>query len=305
MSMTHSPVIVNQSSPDFWRLSHFLKQWHILWPLIILFAIVLLALFGDQFGHSADMLDDMHILSKPSLDHLLGTDDMGRDTLSRLAFGARISLIIGLSTALFSTSIGTLYGVTSALSPQWLDNMMNRGMDILYSLPFLMIVVVFKLIITPWLEALQHLFPQFPFLQVAASIIATILAIAFFSWTDTARLIRAESKKILQEEFIEAAQNIGTPPIKLFMKHLLPNLGRYLLLSATITIPRAILTEATLSFLGLGIQPPWCTWGTMILDGWQMIRIAPMLLIWPSVCLIASVASLNQFSEAFKEKYRI
>ena len=266
---------------------------------------MLLALFGDQFGHSADMLDDMHILSKPSLDHLLGTDDMGRDTLSRLAFGARISLIIGLSTALFSTSIGTLYGVTSALSPQWLDNMMNRGMDILYSLPFLMIVVVFKLIITPWLEALQHLFPQFPFLQVAASIIATILAIAFFSWTDTARLIRAESKKILQEEFIEAAQNIGTPPIKLFMKHLLPNLGRYLLLSATITIPRAILTEATLSFLGLGIQPPWCTWGTMILDGWQMIRIAPMLLIWPSVCLIASVASLNQFSEAFKEKYRI
>lgn len=297
-----STAITSQKTT--WSLTKLLRAW----PIVFLCGIVLLACFGDNFlnsaGHSANILDDKHIFEPASLHYLLGTDDMGRDTLARLAFGARISLLIGLLTALFSVSFGTIYGVICALSPKWLDKIMTASMDILYSLPFLMIVVVFKLILTPWLEKLQNMLPYLTALQVATSIIATILALAFFSWTDTARLMRAESKKIVQEEFIEAAQSMGIPPVRLFLKYLLPNLSNYLLLSATMTIPRAILTEATLSFLGLGIQPPWCTWGTMILDGWQMIRISPMLIIWPSACLIITVASLNQLGEILKHRYR-
>ena len=171
-----------------------------------------------------------------------------------------------------------------------------RLVDVLYSLPFLMVVVLFALILNQGLTQVT----AFSWVASSSNLIALVLALAFFSWPDTARMIRGQVLKLKQEAFIEAAHSLGGGLKRILMTHLLPNLMPLILLNITITLPRAILTEATLSFIGLGINPPWCSWGTMIGDGWQMVRMAPHLLILPSLLLVLTVICLNSWAKQIR-----
>jgi oligopeptide transport system permease protein len=235
--------------------------------------LVVFALLGPWLAPSPDAIDPDIPLHLPMATHWLGTDDLGRDVLARLALGAQISLLVGLMTALVSATLGTIYGILAAYYRGWLDTLLMRSLDVIYSLPTLMIVILLGVFLGRSLPSL-------------------VLALALFSWPDTARLVRGRLLQIQQEEYIEAYHSLGGPVWRLFLTHFLPNITGVLIVSITMTVPRAILTESTLSFVGLGIAPPLSSWGTMIADGWSMIRLAPHLLLLPSLMLVASVTLL-------------
>lgn len=254
------------------------------WRSLPLLVVLTMALFGLTMADQAAQINPDAVTQWPSFSHWLGTDEMGRDLFARLSVGAVISLMIGLATAVVAMSIGTLYGMVAATFEGVVDTVMMRFVDILYSLPGLMMVILFSIFLgrTVW---------------------SIILALAFFSWPDTARMIRGQVLALKQEEFIEAFHSLGGGLVRLMGRHFIPNMLSLMILSITITVPRAILTESTLSFVGLGVSPPLSSWGTMINDGWQMIRLAPHLVLMPSAMLFATMISLNLVGEWLDERF--
>lgn len=251
---------------------------------VFIVAMVIFALLGPIVADPTLINPDIPTLA-PFIDsaHWFGTDDLGRDILSRLAVGARISLLIGLATAVVSVIIGTLYGMVSAYLGGKTDTLMMRLVDIIYSLPGLMIVILFSVFL-------------------GRGVLSLVLALSLFSWPDTARMIRGQLLSLQKEEFIEAYHSIGGKPARLFLRHFLPNLMGLIVLTATITVPRAILTESTLSFIGLGVEPPLSSWGTLASEGWQLVRVAPHMLIWPGLFIFLTMVALNMLGDGLRLK---
>ncbi len=220
----------------------------------------------------------------PQWGHWLGTDDLGRDLLSRVAIGARISLLIGLATAGVSVIIGTVYGTLSALWGGSRDVAMMRFLDLLYGLPTLMVVILFSVFL-------------------GRSLFGLVLALSILSWPDTARLIRGQVQTLMREEFIEAFHSLGGGRLRLCFRHLLPNVSSFLILSLTMTVPRAVLTESTLSFIGLGVEPPLSSWGTLAAEGWQLVRVYPHLLLVPAGFIVITMVVLNLLGDDLKQRF--
>jgi ABC-type dipeptide/oligopeptide/nickel transport system permease subunit len=253
---------------------------------LLLLLIVGLMLLGPIWGGNPDVMNPDLPTAWPSWEHWMGTDEMGRDLLARLGMGARISLLIGLATACVSVCMGTAVGILAAFNEgRLLDTLLMRLIDVIYSLPGLMIVILFVLFLGRGLPSL-------------------VMALSLFSWPDTARIIRGQVLQLQREEFVEAFRSMGGNAWRMAWTQILPNLKAFMLLSATITVPRAILTESTLSFVGLGVAPPLSSWGVMMNDGWQMIRIAPHLLLLPGILLLVTMGALHMLAEALKESAR-
>jgi oligopeptide transport system permease protein len=246
--------------------------------LVVLFAIVA-PLVCDPFNLNPDA-----VLVAPSVAHWLGTDDLGRSLLARAGQGAQLSLVIGVAAAGLATLIGTAVGVWAGYKGGWVDQLLIRLMDTLYSLPLLMVVILLSL----WL---------------GRGIPSLIGGLAFLFWPDTARLIRGQTQQLMKLEFIEACHSLGGGTWHLISRYLLPNLTRYWLLSITMLIPRAILAESTLSFIGLGIEPPQSTWGSLSSEGWQLVRVAPHMLIVPMVLIIGTMWLLQIISQDLKRQW--
>jgi oligopeptide transport system permease protein len=245
--------------------------------------ILLLAIFGPWLGPDPTAINPDFPTALPGLPgHWFGTDDLGRDLFSRIAIGARISLLIGLATALMAVIIGTLYGTISAYFEGTVDSLLMRLIDVLYSLPGLMIVILFSVFL-------------------GRGVTSLVLALSLFSWPDTARMIRGQLLSLKREEFVEAFQSLGGPPWRLIWHHFLPNLMGLVILSATITVPRAVLTESTLSFIGLGVEPPLSSWGTMASEGWQLVRVAPHMILFPALFIFATMVTLNLLGDGLRE----
>ena len=255
---------------------------------VILLVVILVAIFVPVFGPDSTAINPDLPLVPPlpfNPEHWFGTDDLGRDLLTRIAFGARISLLIGFATAAVSVVIGTIYGVIAAMSGGRLDNLMMRFIDILYALPALMIVILVSVFL-------------------GRGTLSLVLVLSLFSWPDTARIIRSQVLSLQKEEFIEAFQSIAGNRIRLIWRHFIPNLTNLIVLTATITVPRAILTESTLSFIGLGIEPPLSSWGSLAGEGWQMVRIAPHTLILPALFIVVTMVALNLLGDALQDFYQ-
>jgi oligopeptide transport system permease protein len=260
------------------------------WSALVLAVVILLALLGPILGPDPNAINPDLPTSPPwplarhVVGHWFGTDDLGRDLLSRVAVGARISLLIGFSTAAVAVTIGTLYGIIAALFEGKVDTLMMRLIDIIYALPGLMIVILFSVFLGRGVPSL-------------------VLALALFSWPDTARIIRGQILSLKREEFVEAFHSIGGRVERLIWKHFIPNTAGLIILTATITVPRAILTESTLSFIGLGVEPPLSSWGTLAGDGWQLVRVAPHLLFFPALLILTTMIALNLLGDAIREYF--
>jgi oligopeptide transport system permease protein len=262
----------------------------VFWSTLFLGTILLLAFLGPILGPDPNAINPEIPTSPPwpmagyTNGHWFGTDDLGRDLLSRVAVGARISLLIGLATAVVAVIIGSLYGIIAALFEGKTDTLMMRLIDIIYSLPALMIVILFSVFLGRGIPSL-------------------VLALSLFSWPDTARIIRGQILSLKREEFVEAFYSLGGSLGRLIWKHFIPNTAGLIILTATITVPRAILTESTLSFIGLGVEPPLSSWGTLAGEGWQLVRVAPHMLFFPALLIFSTMIALNLLGDGLRERF--
>lgn len=227
--------------------------------------------------------------SPPSASHPFGTDALGRDLLTRMLYGSRISLLVGILATLVSMSIGITYGAVSGyLGRRW-DAAMMRVVDILYSLPFIFFVIILMV-------------------YFGRNIVNLFIALGCIQWLTMSRIVRGQVISLKQKEFVEAAvaMGVGTPGI--IFRHLVPNVLGPIIVYSTLTVPAVMLEEAFLSFLGLGVQPPMSSWGLLMADGVKQMELQPWLLLFPGIFLSLTLFSLNFLGDGLRDaidpKYR-
>ncbi|MBI5378885.1 MAG: ABC transporter permease [Nitrospirae bacterium] len=256
---------------------------------LALASLALLGLFGLlalaapwMAPYPYDATDPARLLEGPSWDHWLGTDRLGRDLLSRLLYGARLSLAVGIVTAVGALLIGTTYGGVSGYIGGRCDQAMMRVVDVLYALPDLLVIIL----LTVWL---------------GRSLGSILLAMVLVSWVTVARIARGEVLAVRELPFVEAARALGAGHGRILLRHILPNIWAPLLVTLTVRVPSAILLESTLSFLGLGLAPPFASWGTLANDGWTALRFYPHLILAPGAAIFLTVISFNFLGDALRD----
>ncbi len=259
------------------------KSYSLLFGLAVLIAATLVALFAPWIApYPYDQQDMSVILHPPGREHLFGTDSLGRDLLSRMIYGARVSLVVGFFTSLISLFIGTLYGAISGYKGGWLDHLSMRIVDVLFAIPDLLLIILITVVIGRGLWGI-------------------FLALSIVSWVSVARLVRGEVLKLKEMPYIEAATAVGAGSWRILFRHLLPGLGGMLIVTLTFRIPAAILAESTLSFVGLGLTPPFSSWGVLANEGWTAMRFFPHLMIFPGVAIFLIVLACNLAGDGLRD----
>ena len=231
-------------------------------------------------------------LQGPSLTHPFGTDDLGRDLLARALSGGRISIAVGLSAVLIAITLGTAIGALAGYFGK-LDSPLMRLTDLFLSLPILPLLLVIIFLFRDTLRAALG-----PEVGIFLMIVAVI---GILNWMAVARLVRAQFLSLKQKEFVEAARSVGDPDLRIIFKHILPNVLSPVLVAATIGVGGAILTESTLSFLGLGFPPDLPTWGRLLYDGKDYIDFAPHWALFPGMCIFLTVLSINFIGDGLRD----
>ncbi|WP_275288959.1 ABC transporter permease [Halomonas elongata] len=253
--------------------------------LVMLIVITLTCLFGPYvLPWGLSEVDWNAFTASPSLEggHFLGTDANGRDLLTRTLYGGRVSLSVALVASLVSLVIGVLYGAISGYLGGRVDNVMMRFVDIMYSLPFMFLVILLMVVF-------------------GRNILLIYAAIGAVEWLDMARIVRGQTLALKQREFIEAAHALGVRDSRIVTRHLIPNAIGPVIVYVTLTVPKVILLESFLSFLGLGVQEPLTSWGVLISEGTDMMQSAPWMLLVPSVFLAATLFCLNFLGDGLRD----
>lgn len=252
--------------------------------LIFWCASLAVCLGAEIFAPCAYDVQDMALgASAPSKAHLLGTDIMGRDLLSRILYGGRISFFVGILATLTATVIGTAYGMVSGLFGGLADSVMMRIVDVIYSLPFTIFVIILTLVF-------------------GRSIGVIFVAIGAVEWLTMARIARAATLDLRSRQFVEAAVACGQGKIGIMTRHILPNLSRSMVVCAALTMPSVMLLETFLSFLGLGVQAPLPSLGGLLKDGAEFMEDAPWLLVFPALFFSAILYSANFIGETLSRQ---
>lgn len=258
-------------------------------------AVCLVAIFAKLLApYSFDTQNIDHILQPPNDKYMLGTDSLGRDILSRIIYGARMSMAVGIFTAIISMIIGTIYGGISGWLGGRVDSLMMRGVDILISIPSLVLLILVKVIFDsveifsdPELKALTGM----------------LLALSVVGWVTLARVVRGQVLQVKELTFVEAAQAMGAPGWSILLKHIFPNILGPIIVLLTFQIPANILYESFLSFIGLGLQPPYSSWGVLASDGWRSMRTHSHLILYPSVALGLTMLAFNLFGDGLRDAF--
>ena len=260
---------------------------------IIFFVIVILVLLGPFFWpYEANGIDIRSRNQGPSFLHPLGTDQLGRDTLARLMAGGRTSISVGLAAMLLSLFLGTAIGILAGYFKK-LDGILMRFTDLFLSLPLLPLLLVMMLLFR---EPLSSSFgPE------KGMFILIVVSIGVTSWMPTARIVRGDVLAIKEREFILAAKSIGGTDAKIIMRHILPNVFSPIMVSATLGIANAIITESALSFLGLGFPPDFPTWGRLLNDAVEFIQLHPERVFWPGLAISLTVLSINYLGDGLRD----
>ena len=255
--------------------------------------LIVFTLLGPLVYHTPiDVIDFTLSLKGPSADHLLGTDDLGRDLLARAMFGGRISIAVGLTSVLIAITLGTTIGAAAGFFNR-MDNPLMRLTDLFLSLPVLPLLLV---IIYLFRDSLRTAFG--PELGIFLMIVGVI---GVLNWMPVARLVRASFLSLKQKEFVEAARSVGARDRRIIVRHILPNAMSPILVAATIGVGGAILTESTLSFLGLGFPSDVPTWGRILYDARNYLDIAPHWALFPGSLIFLTVLSINFIGDGLRD----
>jgi peptide/nickel transport system permease protein len=250
----------------------------------LLALFLLCALFAPWMApHDPTALSLGHRLLPPSLHHVFGTDELGRDVLSRTLYGARVSLTVAIAVVTLSLAIGITLGLISGFYGGPLDTFINLYLSNAFlSLPGILLAITLVAFLGP-------------------SLLNLILALALANWVNYARLVRAQVLTVKEREFVQAARSLGASDAHLMLRHILPNIVQPLLVQAAIGMATAVLAEATLSFLGLGVQPPTPTWGAMLNDARSHLFESPYLMFFPALALALCVFSFNLIGDGLRD----
>ena len=218
----------------------------------------------------------------PSLAHWFGTDELGRDAFARVLWGGRISLLVGFVGTLVSLVIGVTYGATSGYAGGRTDTVMMRIVDVLYSLPYIFLVILLLVFFS-------------------RSIVMLFVGLGLVQWLTMARIVRGQVLSLKTQSFVEAAKALGVGDAGIVFRHLVPNTLGPVVVYATLTVPAVILQEAFLSFLGLGVQPPVASWGTLVADGAKVLALFPWLVIFPGMALSLTLLCFNFLGDGLRD----
>ena len=248
--------------------------------LVLLVVISLLTPWIAPYSYSAQNLDLG--ATAPSLQHWLGTDVFGRDMLTRIMYGGRVSLMVGFVATGVALVIGVLWGAIAGFYGGRIDALMMRIVDILYALPFMIFIVLLMVVF-------------------GHNILLLFLAIGAVEWLTMARIVRGQVMSLRHQEFVEAANSLGLSQWTIIRRHIIPNTLGPVIVYTTLTIPSVMLLEAFLSFLGLGIQPPESSWGLLISDGVETMEEYPWLLVFPGIALSLTLFALNFLGDGLRD----
>jgi oligopeptide transport system permease protein len=236
--------------------------------------------------YSAGGLEEKRILETPSWSHWMGTDTLGRDLLTRVLYGARVSMAVGIGTALIAFVIGTAYGLVSGFKGGSLDSFMMRVVDIFYGLPDMLIFILLSLVL-------------------GRNIGGLLIALGLVTWVRFARIVRGQVLQAKQFLFVEGAQAMGASRRRTVLRHILPNIFGPIIVTLTFSIPAAILAESTLSFIGLGINDPYSSWGTswgsLAQDGWRAMRTYPHIIFFPAAAIFSTILAFNTLGNGLRD----
>ena len=245
--------------------------------------LVLLCVCGPWFSPYSETVQDLHLgATAPSWQHWLGTDGLGRDLATRVLFGGRISLLVGVLATLVASVIGVTYGMVAGLAGGRVDAMMMRIVDILYAFPFMTFVIL-----------LTTMFGK--------NFALIFVAIGAVEWLTMARVVRGQVLALTRQEFVTAARGFGSGFGRILWLHLLPNVIGMVIIYGSLTVPGVMMFEATLSFLGLGMQPPNASWGVLISEGAAAIQSYPWLLLGPAGFFCATLLALNTLGDSLRD----
>lgn len=251
--------------------------------LIALALIVVMALLGPVISpYEYDVQDFTAINEGPSADHWFGTDDLGRDLFVRSWKGARVSLLIGLVSAVINVTIGIIYGGIAGYAGGRVDTLMMRIVEIIYSIPALLWVILLMIIMGQGLTTI-------------------IVALSISGWGGMARLVRGQVLQLKEMEYVLAAQSLGASSWRIILKHLIPNAMGPIIINLTFQVPDAIFTEAFLSFIGLGVPPPIASWGTLANEGTKVLTLYPYQLLFPAILISITMLAFNIFGDGIRD----
>lgn len=252
--------------------------------LLTLLAIILVAPFALQLDPFTQHLDEN--LRPPSREHLLGQDKLGRDVLSRLVQGARTSLGVGISVVLFSSTLGLALGAFAGTVGGRTDRIIMAGVDVLLAFPGLLFAIAVVAALGP-------------------GVTNVVLSLSLLGWTGYARLVRGQILSLREREFVTAARALGARPLRIAIRHLIPNLAGLLSVQATFGVAGAVVAEGSLSFLGLGVPAPLPSWGAMLADARPYLLTAPHLTIFPAAAIAFTVLTINLFGDHLRDRQGI
>jgi peptide/nickel transport system permease protein len=276
-----------------WKLVRrkFLKRKPSVWALIILILIILAVIFAPVIAkHDPYAIDMANAKAAPTSEHILGTDELGRDYFARVLYGGRVALQVGIFAVILEIVIGAIIGGIAGYYGGVVDNVLMRITEVFMSFPFLPLVITISAIVGTSIAPEQKMY-------------LVMLILGFLSWPGLARMIRGQILSLREQEFILAAKALGIKNSRIIWRHLIPNTVGYIVVNATLSVASAILQESALSFLGLGVAPPVPTWGNLIQYARDMYNLQhrPWLWIPPGVCIFATVMCINLIGDGLRD----
>ena len=255
--------------------------------------ICFIALFAKQLApYPFDEQNIDHILKLPSWKNWAGTDSLGRDLFSRVIYGSRISMTVGILSSLISLIFGVLYGVLAGWLGGKTDAFMMRIIDVIYSIPALVFILLIKLIFDQTLEIEN---PE------TRSLVSILIALSISGWMTLGRTVRGQVLQVKTSLYVESARALGANSRQIILKQIIPNILGPVIVLLTFQIPANILYESFLSFLGLGLKPPYSSWGILAAEGWQFLRTSPHLMITPSIALFFTMLAFNLLGDGLRD----